>query len=347
MKPDRLFTRREFLSAGAAATTAATLLGTQALAETAPQKKPIWGNLLHLGFNMWADRVVDSWGGSMPETKDWVVASDKLRFDRKLWNDLLAQMAAVKMNLVVIDLGEGIRYESHPEIAAQDAWTPTQLREELARIRSLGIEPIPKLNFSTAHDTWLGQYSRMVSTPKYYEVCKELIAEVVQLFDKPRFFHLGYDEETAAHQSKYSIAIVRQHELWWHDFEFFTSEVSRHGVRPWIWADYVWNHPEFAGRAPKNVVMSNWYYGTKFDEKDKMVKAYRDFETTGYDQIPTASNWSSPENFKLTIEHCRKVIDPSRLLGFLQTPWMPTLEKCRAHHEAAIKLVAEVIEKGT
>ncbi len=319
------------------------MAGSRAFAESTAPRKLVWGNLLHLGFNMWADRPVDSWGGPMPETKDWVTASDRLRFDRKLWNDLFVQMAAAKMNLVVIDLGEAVRYDSHPELAVQGSWTPAQLREELARIRSLGIEPIPKLNFSSAHDAWLGEYSRMVSTPKYYEVCKDLIAEVVRLFDDPRFFHLGYDEETAAHQAKYSIAIVRQYELWWHDFEFFTGEVSRHGVRPWIWADYVWNHPEFAGRAAKNIVMSNWYYGTKFDEKDKMVKAYRDFETAGYDQIPTASNWSAPESFKLTVEHCRRVIDPARLLGFLQTPWMPTLEICRPHHEAAIKLVGEAI----
>jgi len=30
----------------------------------------------------------------------------------------------------------------------------------------------------------------------------------------------------------------------------------------------------------------------------------------------------------------------ARLLGFLQTPWKPTLEACRAHHEAAITQVA-------
>ena len=65
------------------------------------------------------------------------------------------------------------------------------LKEELKKLRDAGLEPIPKLNFSTAHDTWLGPYSRCVSTPTYYKACEDLIEEVVELFDKPRFFHLG------------------------------------------------------------------------------------------------------------------------------------------------------------
>ena len=81
-------------------------------------------------------------------------------------------MARAGMNMLVIDLGDGIRYESHPEIAVQGAWPPARLREELARLRALGLEPIPKLNFSTAHDAWLHDYSRMVSTPAYYKVSR-------------------------------------------------------------------------------------------------------------------------------------------------------------------------------
>ena len=33
------------------------------------------------------------------------------------------------MNMVVIDLGDGVKYESHPEIAVKGAWSTTELRE--------------------------------------------------------------------------------------------------------------------------------------------------------------------------------------------------------------------------
>ena len=340
-------TRREFLGT-VAATAAATRLGA---ADAAPATAPaglLWGNLLHLSFNMWCDRPVASWGPLKKEDVHFVTVAPHLRFDQTLWDDLTARMAKAGMNLVVIDLGDAVRYDGHPEIAVRNAWTPAKLRDELKRLRQLGLEPIPKLNFSTAHDQWLGHYSRMVATPTYYKVCEELIAEVCALFDAPRFFHLGYDEETIGNQAQYALAIVRQHELWWHDFRFFIAAVERHKARPWVWSDYAWAHGDSYYRdVPRSVLQSNWYYGLTFDPaKEKAVRAYVDLEQHGFDQLPTASNWSAPENFAATVAFARRHIDPARLKGFLQTPWMPTVEKFRAHHEAAIDLVAAAIRTG-
>src|SRR5690606_5787590 len=98
-------------------------------------------------------------------------------------------------------------------------------------------------------------YARQVSTPAYYAVCRDLIAEVCELFDQPRLFHLGMDEETFAHQRYYAYAVVRQHDLWWHDLHFLVNEVERQNVRAWIWSDYVWHHPElFWKQMPRSVM---------------------------------------------------------------------------------------------
>src|SRR5690349_20435771 len=106
----------------------------------------IWGSLLHLSFNMWSDRPAADW-------LEYVGAEPYLRFDQSLWDDLLRQMAGAGMHMIVIDLGDGIQYESHPEIAVQGAWSIHKLKQELAKARALGLEVIPKLNFSTSHDT--------------------------------------------------------------------------------------------------------------------------------------------------------------------------------------------------
>lgn len=347
--------RREFLKVSAAALAGATLSpGLNAADSPTPAAIPgakpvtmIWGNLLHLSYNMWPDRRPDSWGHYTPDQLHYVEVSDTLRFDDSLWRDITDKMAKAGMNMVVLDVGDGIQFESHPEISVKKAWSRARLGDELARLRTLGLEPIPKLNFSTAHDQWLHDYSRMVSTPTYYKVCAELIAEVATLFGKPRFFHLGYDEETAAHQSKYAIAIVRQHELWWHDFNFFVKTVETQGCRPWIWADFAWNHPaEFYENMPRQVLQSNWYYGLDFDKADApVIKTFRELEKHGCDQIPTGSNWSTPENFGKLVEWCRKEIPAPRLKGFLQTPWKPTLEVFRDHHLQAVDNVAGAITR--
>lgn len=300
----------------------------------------IWGNLLHLSFNMWED-----W--QAPQRK-WRGYDPELRFDEPLWHELVDRMADAGMNMVVLDLGDAVLYESHPEIAVKGAWSPAKLREELDRLRAKGLEPIPKLNFATTHDAWLGEYSRCVSTPVYYEVCADLIAEVAALFDRPRFFHLGMDEETTRHQRDYQYVAIRQFDLYWHDFHFLRQSVEKTGSRPWIWADHIWRHrDEFLEQVPTSILQSNWYYGTDFGPREPdalpYVESYGTLEAHGYDQIPTASNHSKFENFRMTVEFCRNHVDPSRLLGFLQTPWRPILETFRAKHVEAIQAVAETI----
>lgn len=308
----------------------------------------LWANLIHLSYNMWCDRPLDTTEGPAKH----IVAQPYLRFDDAVWAELLEAMRDAGFNAVVLDLGDGVRYESHPEIAVDGAWTSDRLRSELKRLRGLGLEPIPKLNFSTAHDAWLGPYARMVSTPEYYRVCADLIREVCALFYRPRLFHLGMDEETAEHQHSHAYAVMRQHELWWDDLLFYVAEVERMGSRAWIWSDYVWRHPDtFYKRMPRNVVQSNWYYDAAFDaeptssepeayEYGRAYLAYRDMSVRGFDQIPTGSNWTVPTNFEGTVRYCLRHVRSEGLMGFLQTPWLPTLPECRDRHLAAIEQVA-------
>lgn len=297
-----------------------------------------WGNFLYLSVNMWSDRP--------PRFVD------ELTFDYAFWQELTEKMATDGLDLLVIDLGDGVRYDSHPEIAVKNAWTPERLTDEIARLRAMGIEPIPKLNFSTTHDAWLREYSRMVSTPRYYDVCTDLIQEVSALFGRPRFFHIGMDEETPRHQVNFDYSVTRQHELWWHDLAFLSARVAATGSRPWIWSDYAWHHPEsFYGRMPHNILQSNWYYGDDFSvppgEEPRVLAeeegylTYLDLEDHGYDQVPCASTWTTPSNFGRTVEYAVEHIRDERLLGFLQVPWRRTVPEFRDLHLLAIDLVRE------
>lgn len=321
-------------------------------------KDYIWANLLHLSFNMWHDSVPlelrdenYAWSTS-DEAYKWALGYRPfLTFDEPSWNTLLQEMSDIGVNMVVIDLGDAVQYECHPEIAVRDAWTIDKLRSELAKMRKLGLEPIPKLNFSAIHDVWLKDYARMVSTKKYYEVCGNLISEVIEIFNYPRFFHLGMDEEGFDLPGR-DYGVVRKNHLWWGDLYFFISQVEKKGVRSWIWADYGWDHPEeFFNKMPNSVVQSNWYYGASFelnklsDRSKTMVNFYQDLQTHGYDQIPTGSNHSNDTNFESTVEYCKKVINPSNLLGFMQTPWRPTLAPCMDRHQKAVKQLGRAIKK--
>ena len=163
------------------------------------KKNVIWAYLLHISFNFWSDRKSVPEYISQPLGKHLCYAPH-MRFDDTLWEDMLNSLAQAGFNMLLLDLGDAVKYVSHPEIAVEGAWSVDQLRNRINMIRKKGIEPIPALNFSTAHDVWLGKYSKMISTDIYYKVCGDLISEVVEIFDNPRFFHIGMDEETFRHQ---------------------------------------------------------------------------------------------------------------------------------------------------
>jgi hypothetical protein len=350
--------RRNFIKKVIAAGVACSL-PSKLFSQEEPAQTMIWANLMHLGFNMWSDSISEMYRDPNYQCKTcdealmWAYGYQPfLNFDETVWNTLLKDMAAVGINMVIIDLGDAVAYESHPEIAVKNAWSPEKLKNELAKMRKLGLEPIPKLNFSTAHDIWLGEYSRMVSTPKYYDVCRDLINEVIDIFDVPRFFHLGMDEELYQHQARQNYVVLRQNDLWWGDLYFFIGQVERRNVRSWIWSDYGWTHPDLLfKKMPKSVLQSNWWYsGTTFDldkleEKHQAsVQLYYELEKHGYDQVPTGSNHYIPENMEATVENCKKIIDPSRLLGFMQSPWRPTLPPCINEHKDAINQLGRAIK---
>ncbi|MDD4018611.1 MAG: Tat pathway signal protein [Kiritimatiellae bacterium] len=318
----------------------------------------IWGVLLHLGTNMWSDVRVENrvtegfykWGGE----DGWGLYSDAIRFDEALWREATGRMAAKGLNTVMIDLGEALAYPSHPELAVKGTWSVAKMKEELKRLRGMGLTPVPKLNFSTGHDPWLKEYERMVSTPDYYRVCADLIRDVVEIFDGPELFHLGYDEEDYWHQHTYGYVVVRQAELWWHDFEFFRTTVEKNGSRPWIWSDYVWRHrDEFLKRMSKSVLHSNWYYAStdestfpkeksEHDFRRTMMRANEVLEQGGFDQVPAGM---VNDHFAGFFEYSRKVIPPERFKGMMNTVWCFTQPHRRETIFKAIDQIAEAKAK--
>lgn len=280
----------------------------------------LWTYLIHLSTNMWGD----------PGAKFLKPYFEKFATEDKVWRDVIDFLPQKGFNTLLIDLGDAIVYDSHPEIAIEGAWSKDKMKQELDYIRSVGLTPIPKLNFSTGHDVWLGEYAKMVSTQKYYEVCADLIKEVAELFDSPAYFHLGMDEETAEHQKSYQLCTVRHGDLWWHDIYKLFDACDRSGVRPWVWADRYWNHPkEYLEKMPKSVLQSNWWYGPIKRKEDGSYEDHRpggyvDLSKAGYEQVLTASTWAYEFNYEETFQIARDELSPESFKGVMAAPWQFT-----------------------
>ncbi len=315
-------------------------------AKDKPPLDKIWGCMLHLSFNFALGINSARW--THPRMGQGL--RTEFEPEQSVWDAAIKEMAAQKINMLLVNLDDSVLWRSHPEIALKNSWTPEKLHEELSKIRKLGIEPIPLLNFSTSHDAWMGKYSRMVSSQPYYKVCRDLIAEAIEIFDTPRFIHFGMDEEKYSMQEKrFDYIVVRQDEHWWGDLYFYCAEAMMRGVRPWVWSDCYWNNPKmFLKMMPKYVVQSNWYYREEFNpSKSIRTKTYLDLAAAGYDQIPTGSNdgviygKSNDKNIGKTVDFCAKHIPDGQLLGFMQSVWVPTIGKFQPNILDGIRLIGD------
>ena len=304
----------------------ATCLGSVSGASENYADKLAWAMLMHLGNHSKKEK--------------------SLVCDEKVWKEITANFAACGGNMLVIDLENGMEFPSHPELAIEGAWSAEKVKAEVKRLREMGVEAIPKLNFSSAHSWWLGDYRRMTSTPEYYKVVSELIGDVVEIFGRPRFVHIGMDEESYENRNlmgDFDVVILRQGDLFYHDVDYIASEVRKHGARAWIWSDKEWYDPgNFCKKVSKDIVQSHWYYspyfkreGSDFRDHEVVSDLQRsgnynlcvigELDRAGFCQMPCGSNWYDHyNNFYDLVEHSLRTCSRERLLGFIIAPWIKT-----------------------
>jgi hypothetical protein len=288
----------------------------------------IWSYFIQLGHNMWRDASYHAEFNGPAQTQATGRFKAEMYTDREVWKETVDFLPSCGINVVVIDIGEGLLYETHPELSVKGAWTREELKKELARMRLMGLEPIPKLNFSAYHDEWLGEYSRMLGTRKYYEVVADLIDEVCEVFDEPRFFHLGLDEEYIPDHRK-AVTVIRSTDLWYHDLYFYMKCLEKHGSRPWVWADPSRrDREEYVRRMPHECIQSEGSYERIVTNGKSGLGGLESMVVLGkhgYDQIPCVSTWACDQNAAQIINYFENQgIMDEHFLGLLDAPWAPT-----------------------
>ena len=373
-------TRRDFLKTGVCAAGAVAFVGCTTGRRALPTLTAnafSWGALLHLGSNMWRDWVPGEKYPTSAQEEAQMVREGKIKFtkshlycvrdymsaDMAIWRRQVDCCKNEGLNTVFIDIGEAYSYPSHPELWVKGGLDFDAMRTELAYIRSLGLEPVPKLNFSTGHDQWLREYHYKTSTPEYYKVVGDLIRDVCEVFDGPRLFHIGYDEEIFAACSGRRLCVMRTGDLWWKDLLLCVKEVERNGSRAMLWSDGICgNKSEYLKRMPKSVLQVPWYYGKDFSAENlvwksefeklqtwkiqrNLASALVEIAKAGYDVMPCTSNWSSDEAADAMLGFCKSGIDPERIKGFFTAPWLKPVEADHARTCSGIKLFAEAKRK--
>lgn len=303
----------------------------------------MYAYLIHLSANMWRKKGQKS--ANIKDEED-AIYRDEMYCDRETWRKITDFLPSCGINTLLIDVGDGMQFDRHPEISIKGAWSKAELKEELNRLRAMGITPLPKCNFSAGHNGWLKEYAYMIGTDLHLEICKDVIEEIIEVFDTPKFFHLGLEEEDAVNQLNQPVAMIRAPYKKLEDANFLFDVCRAKGVRPWIWAvkadvEAFGGDEAFCQGIGKDVLLSGWYYGHINNCPDptkgcSMAEYYKKFAEWGYEQVPTSSTWSWHLNSKETLFFCKNHVKDGSVIGHMTAPWHLTVpKKLYAHYNDA------------
>jgi len=239
------------------------------------------------------------------------------RFDAVLrWLD---QMAAWKLNMLVLEYEDRFPYEKVKRIACPAAWSRDQIQELLHRARAWGIEVVPLLQClgHVEYILWHGEYAVLrelphvlsqycPSNPESFALFTAMADEILDLHADVRFLHVGGDETaflgrcptcSARAQSQGPLGVYAAH------LRRVCEWVSAKGIRPIVWDDILRQEPERITALPPSTVLMHWDYETTGIPTDPRKRrqangaadmtsgpsvprpVYRQYREAGYDVI--------------------------------------------------------------
>jgi len=330
------------------------------------KNEKIWSILVHLSINI-----------NQKHEKEKFTD----QFDDTFWDYIVEESAKSGINMIVLDVGDGIELGSHPEIAWEGCWTRRKMRKEIARCKKLGIEIVPKFNFSTIHSYWMKEYRKKTSTTEYYRFANEIIKEAYELFDHPRYIHIGMDEEGAQFCGGSKFAVYRQKDLFWHDLRFLYDCVADTGAMPFLWFNPLLNDPEGYKEHfdPDEAILQPYYYnafrkehwtpvesrseyvvyynegkykelGIKFVEEDPYLVECREkmipLMEEGYLYMPCASVFNRCDwNHLDLVEYFKENAPDEQIVGYMTAPWFQATWDKKEYFDESFKFFKEAKEK--
>ena len=67
----------------------------------------------------------------------WGKKNQTFEFEEEAWNLVLPEVAKHGFNTIKLDVGDGVRYNSHPELAVSDSRSRRWVREQIKKAADL------------------------------------------------------------------------------------------------------------------------------------------------------------------------------------------------------------------
>jgi hypothetical protein len=256
--------------------------------------------------------------------------------DVNLALEIVDAMAEVDMNLLVIDLADGVKYKSHPDLVRPYTVPMATLRKIARRAQKRGIEVVPKLNFAGSglnqHTHWLRPYHRPFDGKEFWRRAFLLIDEAIDACKPARYFHIGMDEDHwhSLRQYAETINVLDQgikarglHTVMWKDCQDYSSaEACKEKSRA------------SESKIAKDVIQVPWGYARVKAEEVRRLRR-KGFEV-----------WGAPGRDPENLRGWRDALLRYGGTGILVTQWIPCRPKNRTRLLAAIRELGPLCIRG-
>ena len=262
---------------------------------------------------------------------------DKVYFEKAAFHKMTEEAKNAGFDTLVLELAEGIVYNCHPELAIEGSMPRDEFKAELERLKNMGFSLIPLVDFSPAKNAWMQELG-YVGTKRYDDACEAILREVIELFERPEYVHLGYDDESFLAQEDNAVIYKRHYSKRIEDANRLFDICREYGVKPWIWMskailEAYGGEEEFRKGIPTDVTLTSLAfkrvqeYHIKENRADRDMTLTSDIEKWGYPQIPMTSTWlyqAVPmQAFSFYTKHCKG----DNFKGFLCHPCIFTVER--------------------
>lgn len=187
-----------------------------------------------------------------------------------------------KINMVGLEVLQGMKFDKHPEIAGPAAWSKADVQRVVDFLKANGIEVFPIVN-SLGHANWLtiplpkfredvDEHQLCTRHPEVRKVLEDVYDECLEVFS-PRVFHFGLDEirwqtlNLPPEKRCPRCAGLDKRDLFVEHVQWLDAFAKSRNVQMMMWADMIL--PEHNGgppfqladtidKLPRDIVMCDW-----------------------------------------------------------------------------------------
>jgi len=189
---------------------------------------------------------------------------------------LIDELAACKINAVLIEYEDKFPYRNNSEFVAESAFTLGQINALNAYCKARCVEIIPlvqsygHLEYILKHEQFahMREDQRAVNelcgtNPANKRFITDMMQEVIAAHPGLQYFHIGGDEPFRVAFCENCRKIVDTQgkgALYLQHIKPILEFVQAQGITPIMWDDMVATHPEISDKLPKPVVLNYWLY---------------------------------------------------------------------------------------